>query len=110
MYGVISRTIIAVRDHNCSVNLPQATTSDGTLRYKQIFSKILGGWYIKKIKCAKEKHYVQDLLEEAFLQKSSGEYQKSTGIPELAKNIATIEKPDKEEAIKSMRTRFLLSE
>ena len=53
---------------------------------------------------------MQDLLEEAFLQKSSGEYCKLPGIPKLAKNIANIQKPDKEEAVKSMRTRFLLSE
>ena len=76
MHGMISRTMIAALDHNCSVNLSHATTSDGTLRYKQIFSKISGGWRIKKIKCAKEKHYVQDLLEELFLQKSFGEYYK----------------------------------
>ena len=53
---------------------------------------------------------MQDLLEEVFLQKSSGEYYKLPGIPKLAKNIATIENPDKEEAVKSMRTRFLWSE
>ena len=52
---------------------------------------------------------MQDLLEEMFLQKSSSEYYKLPGILKLAKNIATIEKPDKEEAVKSMGTRFLLS-
>ena len=45
---------------------------------------------------------MQDLLEEVFLQKSSGKYYKLPGIPKLAKNIATIEKPDKKEAVKSM--------
>ena len=45
-----------------------------------------------------------------FLQKSTGEYYKLLGILKLAKNIVTIEKPDKEEAVKSMRTRFLLPE
>ena len=74
------------------------------------FKDLVGGWCIKKIKCAKEKHYVQDLLEEMFLQKSSSEYYKLPGILKLAKNIATIEKPDKEEAVKSMGTRFLSSE
>ena len=53
---------------------------------------------------------MQDLLEEVFSQKSSGEYYKFPGIPKMAKNIVTIEKPDKEEAVKSMRTRFLLPE
>ena len=72
--------MIAVLDQNCSAILPQATTSDDTLRYKQIFSKISGGWCIKKINSVKEKHYVQDLLEEVFLQKSSGEYYKLPGI------------------------------
>ena len=51
---MISRTMIAVLDHNCSTNLPQTTTSDGTLRYKQTFPKISEDWCIKKIKCAKE--------------------------------------------------------
>ena len=45
---------------------------------------------------------MQDLLEEVSLQKSSGEYYKLPGIPKLVKNIATIEKPDKEEAVKAM--------
>ena len=110
MLGMMNRTMIAALDHNCSAILPQATISNGALRYKQIFSKISGDWCIKKIRCAKEKHYVQDLLEEKFLQKSSGEYYKLLGIPKLAKNIATIEEPDEEEAVKSMRTRFLLPE
>ena len=46
--------MIAVLDHNCSVNLPQATKSDGTLRYKQIFSKILGGWCVNDKMCQEE--------------------------------------------------------
>ena len=101
--------MIVVLDHNCSANLPWASTSDGTLRYKQIFSKISGDWCIKKIKSAKEKHYARSSWE-VFLQKSSGEYYKLPGIPKLVKNIATIEKPDKEEAVKAMWTHFLLSE
>ena len=43
---------------------------------------------------------MQDLLEEVFLQKSSGEYYKLPGIPKLVKSIATT-KRHKEEAIKS---------
>ena len=45
---------------------------------------------------------MQDLLEEVFLQKSSGEYYKLIGIPKLTKNIATIEKPDIDETVKLM--------
>ena len=40
MHGMIGRTMIAVLDHNCRAILPQDTTSDGTSRCKQIFSKI----------------------------------------------------------------------
>ena len=58
MHGMISRNMIAVLDHNCSAILPQATTSDCTLGYKQIFSKISRAWCVKKIECAKEKNYV----------------------------------------------------
>ena len=49
---------------------------------------------------------VQDPLQEVFLQKSSGEYYKLPEIPKLSKNIAGIEKLDKEEAIKSNRHRI----
>ena len=45
---------------------------------------------------------MQDLLEEVFLQKSSAAYYKLIGIPKLTKNIATIEKPDIDETVKSM--------
>ena len=53
---------------------------------------------------------MQDLLEEVLLQNSSGEYCKLPGTPKPTKNIATIEMPDKDEAIKSMLTCFLMSE
>ena len=53
---------------------------------------------------------MQDLFEEVLLQNSSGEYCKLPGTPKLTKNIATIEIPDKDEAIKSMLTCFLMSE
>ena len=89
MHGVISGTIIGVFDYNCCANLPQATTSDVTLRNKQ---RLSGRWWIKKKKCAKEKDYVQDHLEEMFLQKSSGEYDKLPGIPKLAKILRLLKR------------------
>ena len=39
MYRMISRTMITVLHDNCNANLPKVTTSDGTLRYKQIFQR-----------------------------------------------------------------------
>ena len=81
IHGVISGTMIGVRDHNFSANLPQTTKSDVTLRYKQ---RLSWHWCIKKNKCAKEKEYVQDHLEEVFLQKSSGACDKLPGTPKMA--------------------------
>ena len=40
MHDVICGTMIGVRDYNCSANLPQATKSDVTLRYKQRLSGV----------------------------------------------------------------------
>ena len=40
MHDVICGTMIGVRDYNCSANLPQATESDVTLRYKQRLSGV----------------------------------------------------------------------
>ena len=79
--------MVAVLDHSCSANLAQATTFDGTLRYKQFFFKYFRG-LVKMTKCDKEKHFVQDLA--VFLQKSSGEYYKLPRTSKLVKNLGLL--------------------
>ena len=70
MYAMIFRTMTAVLDYNCMVNLPQTATSNNDLRYKQVFSGVFAaGWCVKKTR-----HYIQEILAEAFFQKQPGKY------------------------------------
>ena len=51
MYAMIYRTMIAVLDYNCWVSLPQITTSNNDVRFKQVFSWVFAAvWCVKKIK------------------------------------------------------------
>ena len=43
-----------------------------------------------------------------FFQKQSGKYRKLPGMPQMVEKNASKEKLNKEETIKSMRTRFLM--
>jgi len=53
LLGMIARTQLAILDFNCGSECQQATTKDGTLRYKQVFSKITQTWVVKKITAKK---------------------------------------------------------
>jgi hypothetical protein len=101
---MIARTQLAVLDFNCGLNLEQAKRTDGTLRYKQCFSRVTQSWVVKAIKEKKERHYLEPLLKMTLEA-----VRDIKGLPKLSdipKNIAPLEKPDKEEAIRTKLTRF----
>ena len=100
--GMIARTQLAVLDYNCGSNNTQATTKDGERRYKHIFSKMTQNWVMKKISKTKDREYIHELLS-STLEASPDELPRIGSIPP---NIAPIEKPDKEEAIGNIKTRF----
>jgi len=100
---MIARTQLAILDFNCGSECQQATTKDGTLRYKQVFSKITQTWVVKKITAKKDRLYLSELLEGI----QSGEVEGNLpDIGTIRKNIAPVERPDKTEAISNMRSRF----
>lgn len=106
--GMIARSQLAVLDFNSGVGLCHAETTTGKLRYKQQFSRVTQTWVIKKIKESKNKSYIGHLLNEALHLKLSGENYPVPKLENIPKNIATIEKPNKEKSVKNMATRFLL--
>jgi len=107
--GMIARSQLAVLDFNCGVELVQAKTREGKHRYKLQFSKITQSWVVKKVSLAKEKAYIGHLMDEVVHIRSSPEYiwPQLKDVPEY---IAPIEKPDKEESIQNMKTRFSVSQ
>ena len=104
--GMIARTQLAVLDYNCGSNNTQATTKDGERRYKHIFSKMTQNWVMKKISKTKDREYIHELLSSTLEASPDTTGDKLPRIGSILPNIAPIEKPDKEEAIENMKTRF----
>ena len=104
--GMIARTQLAVLDYNCGSNNTQATTKDGERRYKHIFSKVTQNWVVKKISKTKDREYMHELLSSTLEASPDTTGDKLPRIGSILPNIAPVEKPDKEEAIENMKTRF----
>ena len=96
-------------DYNCGSSNTQATTKDGKRRYKQMFSKVTQNWVVKKISERKDQEYIHELLSSTLEAPPDTTGDKLPRIGSIPPNIAPIEKPDKEEAIENMKTRFEIS-
>jgi len=106
MYGMIARTQLAVLDFNSGMDNQQAKTKDGTLRYKQVFSRVTQSWVVKRVMTEKKREYLYQLLESTI---EIGPDIDGSGLPiigDIPSNIATKEKPEKSDAIQNKRTRF----
>ena len=62
MNGMIVRTQLAVMDFNDSMCKKQATTADGSLSYKQVFSCVTQSWVVKKVLKKENRSYLEPLL------------------------------------------------
>ena len=105
--GMIARSQLAVLDFNSGVGLAQAKTKKGTLRFKQQHSKVTQSWVMKKVTESKERRYLDELMLTVKSHVKGIEKQPLPKLQNVPKNIAPTEKPDKEEAILNMRSRFL---
>ena len=104
--GMIARTQLTVLHYNCGSNNTHATTKDGECRYKQIFSKVTQNWVVKKISETKDREYINELLSSKLEASPDTRGDKLPRIGSIPSNIAPTEKPEKEEAIENMKTRF----
>ena len=105
MQGMIARTEHAVMHFNSLAAAPYATTKSGKDSVKHQYSKITKSWVIKKLKRKSDRKYVAELMKEVIWLKESGE---KVSLPNFAvpKNIAPIQKPDKEQSLKEIKSRF----
>ena len=104
--GMIARAELAVLDFNCGVGVGQAKTQSGKLRFKQQYSKVTQSWVVKQIREPKDRVYIQHLMDEVRCIQNSNEKCELPKLGNIPKTIAQIEKPNKDEVIKNIRTRF----
>ena len=104
--GMVARTQLVVLNYNCGSNNTQATTKDGKRRYKQIFSKVTQNWVVKKMFETEDWEYIHELSSFTLEASPDTTVNKLPRIGSILSNIAPSEKPDKEEAIENMKTRF----
>ena len=105
---MIARTQLAILDFNDGMdNNEQATKNDGSLIYKQVFSRVTQSWVVNKVMKKRCREYLEPMLQATIDNVFVSEIKDSLpNIGELPKNIANKEKPEMEEAIKNIRTRF----
>jgi len=101
--------MLAVLDHNSNVGRPQATIQSGQqqgqLRYDLVCPKGRKTWVAKPIYETKSYDYVTKLIEDVVETCGEGKPPKMPVRPQAA-NIATEEKPDKQQVISQHRSRF----
>ena len=88
---MIAKTQLAMLDYNCGSNNTQVTTKDGKR---------------KKISETKDREYIHELLSSTLEASPDITGDKLPRIGSILPNISPIDKPDKEEAIENMKTRF----
>ena len=94
---MVAKSQLSVMNFNSGVNRKQLTVKTGDLRYKQSYSKVTQNCLVKKIADQKHRNYLPNLVEN----------RSQTTLPaDITVNIASVEKPDKKEAIRQMKTRF----
>lgn len=104
--GMVSRTQLAVIDHNCNVGREIATTISGEERYRCVYPKLQKKWVAKPIYKEKTYQFVHDLLSEVILLKTGVIEVPPTERPNLPQNIAPTPRGSKEDIIARHVSRF----
>lgn len=100
---MVSRCKLAAIDFNSGQHLQKAKTKKGDNRYNVCFSKITKTWSAKPIKEAKEFSNFQRLVDENVDAVIPNKTFRDLPTKNLPKNIAPVEKPDKQVFIKNQK-------
>ena len=103
---MVSRTQLAVIDHNCNVGRGVATTASGDRQYKCVYPKLQKQWVAKPIYEEKTYQFVHDLLRDTILLKEGEIEVPALERPNLPKNIAPNPRGNKEDIIERHVSRF----
>ena len=104
--GMIARSQLAAIDFNLSTTLPQAKDFEGNKRFDVIFSKVTQKWSAKPIKEKKERFVFANMVARSLEAVTRNIILPTPTVPELPHNIASCEKPPKDEVIANHRSRF----
>ena len=104
--GMRARTQLAILDHNHNVGRTQAQTKEGVAKNKFVFPRGSGHWVVKPQYEMKSYQFLSDLMDDLVACKRD-----DTNVPPLppkpaARNIATTERPPKEDLLDKHRSRF----
>ena len=78
---------------NDSMCNEQATTADGSLSYKQVFSGVTQSWVVKKVMKKRNRSYLAPLLRLTLAPNNNKNYLPVLG--DIPKNVANKDKPQK---------------
>ena len=104
--GMVARCKLAAIDFNQGQGLQQAKTKQGDERYNVCFSKITKTWSAKPIKETKSLTFFGNLVDKTVHAVLEGKKFKTIPTPNLPKNIAPIEKPEKHVVLRNQKSRF----
>lgn len=110
--GMRARVQLACLSHNANIGRAHATTSEGVLRYRMEFTKSSKHWVAKRINEPSSYDFLKDVLQsvhEAVMEVRRGGMPPAMvayNVPELPKNIATLDAPVKEDLVEQHMSRM----
>ena len=104
---MIARTQLAVMDFNDSMCNEQATTADGSLSCKQVFSHVTQSWVVKKVMKKRNRSYIEPLLRLTLDMTPNNNKNYVPVLGDIPKNFANKDKPENATAIRNIKSRFL---
>ncbi|KAL2102342.1 hypothetical protein ACEWY4_001510 [Coilia grayii] len=102
---MVARTQLAILDNNYNVGREQAMTSEGIPRFSMVFTKHSKDWVAKKIYEPTSQSFRHYLIERV-LQRRENPTPPEMPRVQQPQNIATKEKPPKEDVIQKHQSRF----
>ena len=105
---MVARCKLAPIDFNQGATLEQVKAKSGDDRSNVCFSKITKTWSAKPINDTKSLDVISKLVD--LTEKSVIEKKKLTEIelPDIPRNIASVEKPDKKNIVKNPKSGFAI--
>ena len=108
--GMLTRSQLAILDHNNNVGSTQALTKSGTPRYSVSFTKATKSWVAKPIARPKDKTIFHAIAQRVVEACNNDDEIELPNVPKLAKNIATVKRlKSKEDIVKQQKSRFIVN-
>ena len=107
-----ARSQLACLSNNSNVGRQQSKTKEGVEQWKLVFTRQGKYWSAKKMYQKKVDDFLHDLMNEVFTTKMAllrGDKPECLArytVPELPKNIAAMERPNKSEAVALHQSRL----